>query len=726
VLRSELRTGDLEQPVTTSRVPSDDAEPAGVEPSSRKTDIDQRPTRQSLRDLSLAAQAYVLAVIAAGVYSIVAFLPLSFPRPLLFAFLLVTSCLTSIWKVNLPIPLASGSTLSVSYAADLMTLLLLGPRAAVLVAAAGVWTQCTVKIRRPYPWYRTVFSIAAEAVTMAVSGLVYSWLGGPSAPVDVSPLARPLVATIATYFVVNTGLVAAAIALTSKRTFTQVWLEDFLWSGASFMVAGTAGAVAAVVIARGEHWKAVLMIAPVYLTYRTYQVFVGRLEDRDRYALETRRLHEETVAALSLARQAENALAAEKDRLAVTVAELTRLEAARQQLLERERAARETAEEGNRLKDQFLATVSHELRTPLNAILGWADMLRRNILDESRRDRASEAIYENATRQTRLIDELLDVAGIVSGKLRLERTVVDLEQVLRGAMEVVQPAADAKGVAVAIHVEAPLSGVYGDGGRLQQIAWNLLSNAVKFTQTGGEVQVRLRRTQGAAEITVTDNGAGIPAEFLPWVFEPFRQADASHTRRYGGLGLGLSIVKHLVEAHGGSVSVSSPGEGWGATFTVRLPIRAVAPDHAQAAGTAHSASKEQGASLHGLSVLVVDDDYESREVVAAHLSSRNAVVLKAESAAEALETLRRERVDVLLADIAMPGEDGYALIRRIRALDARAASIPAAALTALAREEDRQRVLDAGFQLHLAKPIDGRSLVAAVKSLGHWHAASHT
>ena len=220
----------------------------------------------------------------------------------------------------------------------------------------------------------------------------------------------------------NTGLIAAAIALTSQRTFVQVWLEDFLWSGASFMVAGTAGAAAAVVIARAEHWKAVLMLAPVYLTYQLIRCSSAgsRIEIvmRSRRGGSTKRLS----AALSLARQAEHALAAEKDRLAATVAELTRLEAARKQLLERERAAR-GAEEGNRLKDQFLATVSHELRTPLNAILGWADMLRRNKLDEPSRGRAADAIYENAKRQTRLIDELLDVAGIVSGKLRLERTV---------------------------------------------------------------------------------------------------------------------------------------------------------------------------------------------------------------------------------------------------------------------------------------------------------------
>jgi len=347
--------------------------------------------------------------------------------------------------------------------------------------------------------------------------------------------------------------------------------------------------------------------------------------------------------------------------------------------------------------------------------------LRRNTLDEARRHRASDAIFENAKRQTRLIDELLDVAGIVAGKLRLERTLVDLEQVVRGALEVVQPAAEAKGVALALHVETTLGGVYGDGARLQQITWNLLSNAVKFTPEGGRVEVRLRRTQGTAEMIVSDNGAGIPAEFLPSVFEPFRQADASYTRRHGGLGLGLSIVKHLVEAHGGGVNVWSAGEGHGATFAVRLPIRAVAADTAHATGTPSSPSTEPGLSLQGLSVLVVDDDFESREVVAAHLASRHAVVLTAASSAQALETLTREHVDVLLADIAMPDEDGYTLIRRIRALDASAASIPAAALTALAREEDRKQVLDAGFQLHLAKPIDGRSLVAAVASLGHWH-----
>ncbi len=663
-------------------------------------------------ELSTAAHVYVTAVIAAGIIAVVAWLPTSLSEPWLFVLLLITSCLTSLWKLNLPIPLASGSTLSVSYAADLTALLLLGPSLALIIALAGVWTQCTIRVRQPYRWYQTTFSIAGEAVTMVATGIVYQSLGGPLTPVDFSNLAKPLVGAIATYFIVNTGLIAGAIAATTGRRVWDVWLEDFSWSGASFMVAGTAGAAAAVVIARGEHWTAVLMIAPVYLTYKTYRVFIGRLEDRDRHAAEARRLHQETVSALSIARNAERELAAEKDRLAETVAELTRLEVTRQELLDRERTARASAEEGNRLKDQFLATVSHELRTPLNAILGWADMLRTQKIDEPMRERANQSIYENARRQARMIDELLDVARIVSGKLRLERTAVDLEQVVRAALDVVQAAAEAKQLTIVVNADPSIDDVYGDASRLQQIVWNLLSNAVKFSEDRGRVVVRLARAHGATEITVTDDGVGIPQEFLPWVFEPFRQADASSTRLHGGLGLGLSIVKHLVEAHGGTIAASSAGEGFGSTFVVRLPIRA----HRAIAAPPQSAGIESTPMLDGVAVLVVDDDPGSRDVAAAHLRSRHAVVRTAESSAEAIEILRTEHVDVLLADIAMPGEDGYALIRKVREMSL-ASNVPAAALTALAREEDRQRALAAGFQLHLAKPIEGHALIAAVANL---------
>ena len=596
-----------------------------------------------------------------------------------------------------------------------MALLLLGPQQALVIALVGVWTQCTINVQRRYPWYRTAFSIGAEALTMLATGLVYQQLGGEFRPVVLTTLAKPLVAAIAAYFFVNTGLIAGAIALTSGRTIREVWMQDFAWSGASFMVAGSAGAAAAVVISRGEQWPAILLLAPVYLTYKTYQVFVGRLQDRDRHAAEARQLHLETANALSQAQEAEKALAVEKDLLAETVGELRRLETVRKDLLQRERAARASAEEGNRLKDQFLATVSHELRTPLNAILGWADMLRLPAIDNGTRDRASKSIYDNARQQARMIDELLDVARIVSGKLLLERTEVDLERIVRASIEIVQAAAEARHVAIVVDADESNDVVYGDASRLQQIVWNLLSNAVKFSDQGGRVVVRLRRANSNAELTVADDGIGIPPEFLPSVFEPFRQADASNTRRYGGLGLGLSIVKHVTEAHGGTITASSEGPTRGATFIVRLPTRA-SVDH-RASSERSAARADLPESLNGLSVLVLDDDRESLAVASAHLKSRLAAVWLAESSPQAIEILQREHIDVILADIAMPGEDGYTFIKRVRALKVKASTTPAAALTALVREEDRQRALHSGFQLHLPKPIDRDSLIGVVARL---------
>ncbi len=408
---------------------------------------------------------------------------------------------------------------------------------------------------------------------MTATGTVYGWLDGVPAPKELSGLAKPLVGTIATYFLVNTSLVAGAIATSTSRGLLRTWRDDFLWSGASFMVAGTAGALSAVIVARHEHWQTVLLVAPIYLTYRTYEVFVGRLEDQKRHTDEMRRLHLETVAALGLAREAEHALAEEKERLAVTLAEMTNLEEQRHQALEREQSARANSEQANRLKDQFLAVVSHELRTPLNAILGWADMLRRGTVREANRARAFQTIFESAKRQMQLVDDLLDVSRIASGKLRLERTVVDLADVSREAVQVVRPSAEARRVRVSFNGSRSAGRVLGDAARLQQVIWNLLSNAVKFTPEGGRIQVGLRGTSSrdAVELVVTDTGAGISKEFLPTVFDAFRQADSSFTRTHPGLGLGLSIVKSLVEAHGGTVRALSEGEGLGATFIVRLP-----------------------------------------------------------------------------------------------------------------------------------------------------------
>jgi signal transduction histidine kinase/CheY-like chemotaxis protein len=601
-------------------------------------------------------------VTAVGASALVGFFPHSLPRPALFVALLGLSCLTSVWKINLPIALESGSTLSVSYAADLMSLLLLGPRHAVVIAVAGVIAQCTVKVKRRYPLYRTAFSAAVIAIAMGTTATVYGWLGGSTGSGSLAffALATPLVGSIATYFVINTVLVAGVVAMTTDRRLWTVWREDFLWSGANFMVVASAGAFAAVVIDRGEQWKAILMVAPVYVTFLTYQLFVSRLE-----------------------------------------------------LLEREKAARQSAEEANRLKDQFLAIVSHELRTPLNAILGWSEILRRGTLVRARRERAYRAIYDSAKHQAHLIDELLDVARIMSGTVRLELSAVDVHEVLNASLEVVQPAADAKDVRIDVDADAACGPIWADSARLQQIVWNLLTNAVKFSPNGGVVHVHVGRTETTVEIRVSDSGQGISRDFLPFVFEPFRQADGSMTRRHGGLGLGLSIVRHLAEAHGGTVTVDSAGEGFGSTFAVRLPIGDIPPGYSWNAGL------EPIASLAGLSVLVVDDDDESRAIVAEYLQGQEAVVLTASSARQAFEMLRRQRVDVLLADIAMPDEDGYSLIKRIRGSAAPAtAAIPAAALTSFAREEDRQLAFQAGFQLFLTKPIDPRSLVEAVASLG--------
>ena len=487
-----------------------------------------------------AARIYVFLVIVVGALVLGAAAPWSLPDPTLFLFLLLTVCVTSAWKVNLPISLASGSTLSVSYAANLMALLLLGPRTAVAIAAVGAWVQCTVNVKRRYPLYRTAFSVAAEVLTMAATGVAYRALGGGNAPFDVAVLLKPVVGAIAAYFLCNTSLVAIAIGLSTRRSSVEVWREEFLWSATAFVVAGSAGALAAVVVSRGEHWKAVVMIAPVYLAYQTYHLFTARFQDQKQH-----------------------------------LDEMTRLQKERGELLERERTARASAETANRLKDQFLATVSHELRTPMNAILGWADMLRLDALPADRRERACEAVFNNAMRQARLIDELLDMARIMGGKLQLERSDVDPREIAEAALEIIQISADAKRIRIDVAIAEDVGCLYADGPRLQQVVWNLLANAVKFTPDGGVVRLTMRRDGECGEIVVSDSGVGIPAEFLPSVFEPFCQADPSPTREHEGLGLGLAIVKQLVDAPGGTIAVASGGRGHGAAFTVRLPVSAV-------------------------------------------------------------------------------------------------------------------------------------------------------
>jgi PAS domain S-box-containing protein len=384
-------------------------------------------------------------------------------------------------------------------------------------------------------------------------------------------------------------------------------------------------------------------------------------------------------------------------------------------ITERKRAE----DELRRSKDQFLATVSHELRGPLNAVLGWAELLRAGTLDEASYQRGLEAVYANAKRQAKLIEDLLDVSRIVSGQLHVTPSPVDLPGVVRAALETIHPSAEAKGIQIETDVDPSIRCVLGDATRLQQILSNLLTNAVKFTPESGEVRLIVRRSHDMVELIVSDTGRGIAPDFLPLVFEPFRQADGSTTRTHGGLGLGLAIVKHLAEAHGGTVAVHSAGEGRGATFTVQLPIGAVYVEAESSADQAQTTSRKSanGRGLAGVAVLVVDDDPDSRDVVTAFLQDASARVVTASSAAEALSVLEREPVDILLADIAMPGEDGYALIRKVRALESPIKAVPAVALTSFTGNGHGQQALQAGFQLHLGKPIESRTLIDALASL---------
>jgi signal transduction histidine kinase/CheY-like chemotaxis protein len=715
-----LRTGTLEQ-IAAAETAAGDRLGHSLVDTSPLIEPEPTPPRSSgFASLSRAAQVYVVGVTLWGAVALLRAVPSVDPYQPVFIILLVAACLISAWKITLPLPVANGSTLSMADAANVMSMLLLGASASAVVAAAGVWVQCTHRPRQPYPLYRTIFSMASASLTMLATGAAYNALGGHGVPPDMlSVFAEPVVGALGTYFVVNTTLVAGAIALSTGRGFVETWQDDFLWSASSFMVAGAAGSLGAVVVARGEHWKIALLLAPLYLTYRTYLAFVGRLDSEQRHTEEVRGLHEQSIHALHQAREAERALAAEKERLAAALARMTRLEELRHELLDREQASRAAAETANRVKDQFLAVVSHELRTPLNAILGWADMLCRGKLDDERRERAAVTIRDSARRQSQLIDDLLDVARITSGKLRLQRAIIELKDVVFDALQVVQPVADTKGVRILTEYAASVDPLYGDAARLQQVVWNLLSNAVKFTPRGGTVTVGIRQTGRSIEVRIEDTGQGIEPEFLPFIFEPFRQADASATRAHPGLGLGLSIVKSLVEAHGGQISASSAGEGKGACFTLQLPTAGLigatgaATPERSGLNQAHEADHE----LQGVTVLLVDDEADSREVVGIQLQESGANVTTAGSAAAAFELIQHEHFDVLVADIGMPGEDGYSLIRRVRALPLSAASVPAAALTALARKEDRQQALQAGFQMHLTKPVDSRTLVAAVATL---------
>jgi len=414
----------------------------------------------------------------------------------------------------------------------------------------------------------------------------------------------------------------------------------------------------------------------------------------------------------------------EAAQLRATLAEMTNqaleAEIAQRKQLEQElRQQAESLNQANTLKDEFLAIVSHELRSPLNAILGWAQMLRSRQLDETMISRALETIERNARTQVKLIEDLLDISRIVRGKLHLNIRPVNLVSVIQTAIDSVQLAVTAKNIEIRTVLNESASLVSGDSDRLQQIIWNLLSNAIKFTPRQGQIEVRLERVSSKAVITVSDTGQGINPDFLPYVFDRFRQAERATTRHHGGLGLGLAIVRQLVEMHGGTVAANSPGEGQGATFTVQLPLIAVriVSSEAETSITEEATAFTLHPSLSNVYVLVVDDEADSRDLLTVVLERAGATVRSAASVNEALQVIQQSQPDVLISDVGMPEQDGYALIRQVRESESeRVGTIPAIALTAYAREEDRRQLLKAGFQLHLSKPVEPTALVTAVVS----------
>jgi signal transduction histidine kinase/CheY-like chemotaxis protein len=411
-------------------------------------------------------------------------------------------------------------------------------------------------------------------------------------------------------------------------------------------------------------------------------------------------------------------------------AQLERVNAEKENLLVSERAARSEAERVSKLKDEFLSTLSHELRTPLNAVFGWAQILLAGETSSPDLKQGLATIERNARAQRQIIDDLLDMSAIISGKVRMDVQRIDVAPIIQAAVETMRPAAEAKGIRLQIVLDPQARPVLGDPNRLQQVFWNLLSNAIKFTPNNGRVQVTLERVNSHLEVSFIDSGEGIGPDFLPHVFERFRQEDASIARRHGGLGLGLSIAKHLIELHGGTIRARSGGLNQGATFAVSLPLVAVHPE-GSVTGEAERLHPRTGSpmpmvdsdlDLSGVKVLVVDDEEDARLLVQRVLEQYGAQVRTAGCAAEAISAMAEGRPDVLVSDIGMPGGNGYDLIRQVRSLDREhGGNIPALALTAYARPEDRMKAVRAGFQMHMAKPVEAAELLIMVSSLAKPH-----
>jgi signal transduction histidine kinase len=611
-------------------------------------------------------------------------------RFLLLALLVAASSLVAV-----RIPRVSGR-ITVSDTFIFLTMLLYGGAAAVVMSALeGVCSTLLISKKPRTILLNSAVLATSTFVTASVLSLAF---GAPSEIVATGYSPNFLVAICVmalVQYVANTGLIAVEKSYKINESVWQTWKKYYLWTSITYFAGASAAGIVARLIGTFGFYAVIAAVPIILIIFFTYWSYVKNIEASEAQAELAQRHVEE---------------------LSGYVAELRRLEEVRNELLLGEQRARSEAEAANRVKDEFLATLSHELRTPLTSMLGWAGLLRGTPIDGAMLDKGLEAIERNARVQTQLIDDLLDVSRIVSGKLHLDVRPVELSSVIEAAITVVRPAADAKSIRLNSMYEPAIGAISADSARLQQILWNLLSNAVKFTPEGGSIEVRVERVNAHARLTVSDTGQGISPEFLPRVFDRFRQADSSSTRDYRGLGLGLAIVRHLVELHGGTVQAESNGTGQGASFSVTFPILTgrIEPTLPQT-----GEHRRYGApKLNGLRVLIVDDEADALQIISTVIAQTGAEVKTCESAHEALLTLEEWRPDVLMSDIGMPGEDGYSLINKVRSLPAeRGGQTPAAAFTAYAREEDRNRALAAGYQMHIAKPVSSGHLVAMIARL---------
>jgi signal transduction histidine kinase/ActR/RegA family two-component response regulator len=610
-----------------------------------------------------------------------------------FVFLCLMVMASSI--VAIKIPRVSGR-ITVADTFVFLAMLMYGGSAAILLSALEGITATLIISKKP----RTIlFNSAILAASTFCTAVVLNLTFGPSAKIakGFNQTFFLAVCTMAlVQYIANTTLIAIEKASKIKESTWHTWRTYYLWTSVTYFAGASAAGIIAILIDRHGFYAVVATVPIILIICFTYQTYLKNIEASVAQT-EAARLHVQELSRY--------------------ISELQRSEEAREQLLLRAERARNDAEAANRIKDEFLATLSHELRTPLTSLLGWSSVLREARRDEKVLAQGLDAIDRNARVQAQLIDDLLDVSRIVSGKLNLDVRPLDICAVTRAAINVVQPAAHAKGIMLDYWAQPGLGAISADSARLQQIIWNLLSNAVKFTPHDGKISVRVERDDPNAKVTVSDTGQGIEREFLPRVFDRFRQADSSTTRSFGGLGLGLAIVRHLVELHGGTVSADSDGVGKGATFSASFPLLSdrAEPITILQSGEIHASELR---SLDGLRVLLVDDEIETREIISTVVERTGAEVKTCTSAREALTELVGWRPDVILSDIGMPDEDGYSFIGRVRALPPNeGGATPAAALTAYAREEDRKQALAAGYQMHIAKPIGAGQLVTMIAKL---------